>query len=136
MTDPKYYRLKHSHQYPNEKITRVPRRHLLKMVSEGDPEADVARAELQRRGTRIENLEVSAHAVDQASKQLLRIWRKDRQRDEGLYTWLGRVAGAGLVDAAAHGRDPQRFDFQGITFVFDNDGVLPVLLTVYRAAKG
>jgi len=61
----------------------------------------IALVELDRReqGRSDREVEISSHAIDQASFRCLKHWRADRQEDEGLYSWLRRIT----LEAVEHG---------------------------------
>lgn len=114
--------------------TRIPVSYLCWMVNVKHSMAHIARAELERRGTTLPELEVSGHALDRASMNCLDVWRKTRQKDEGINAWLLRVSKAALE---AGDRDKQgRYRFQGMLFAFERDGEWPVLKTVIRKQSG
>lgn len=115
-------------KYNGHLYTRVPVNYLKWMVQKGHHKADIAEAELKRRGTVTPEIEVSGHAVDSASKRLLKVWMNDSKiTEEGLHAWLCRVA----FEAYKHRMLPHH-DFviyRGIKFVFQL-GEWPVLKTV------
>ena len=76
--------------------TRVPCGYLLWMMRSKHSEADIARAELERRGTTIPTIDISGHAIDSASLRLLKIWEKRKNRKEGLCSWLRRICSEAL----------------------------------------
>ncbi len=117
--------------YRGRAITRVPADYLRKMVKADHEHADIARAELERREPVPFVVNVSPHAIDRASVTCLRVWRKDRRKEEGLYSWLARVAEeawALRVPAA----ERERRKHKGMRFVFREDRGRPVLVTVVR----
>jgi hypothetical protein len=87
--------------------------------------ADLARAELERRGTTIDAVvEVSGHAIDRASLSPIRgVWKDDRLPGEGLHAWLTRVATEAFdgTEEATH---------KDIKFAFALGAVYPTLKTV------
>ena len=118
-------------KHAGERYTRVPVSYLRWMVNVRHPKADIAEAELNRRGTTLPTLEISHHAIDRASVHLLDKWRKWRQKDEGLYSWLHRVAN----QAWQKDQSADRVEFGGIVFVFERDGAWPVVKTVIRSKR-
>lgn len=110
-------------------ITRVPVSYLKWMVNAKHTEARYAQAELDRRGTVTPTLEVSGHAIDRASQCCLDHWRAQRQEDEGLHAWLVRVSTEALAVGTPRG---EKIIHAGMRFVFERDGVWPVLKTVMR----
>ena len=114
-----------------ERLTRIPRVALRRMIRDGHPDAALAEAELERRGdTAKYDIEISAHAINRASQRCLRAWRKHRQPDEGIQTWLARIAREGLIAA---GERRNQIERDGIVIVFNHDGAWPLVTTVARA---
>lgn len=120
--------------FRGRRITSVPLSHLKWMVSNGHEHAEHALAEMQRRGTPTPELDVTGHAIDRVSLQCLKIWRQDRQKDEGLHTWLARVATEAL-QLKAPAAAPERRKHKGLKFIFKFEGGWPVLLTVAKLTK-
>ena len=113
-------------------ITRVPLSYLKWMVCAGTMQAELAEEELKRRGTVTPELDIAIHAVDRASLRLRRRWHETRGQDEGLYSWLVRMATEALKDGK---KTDSGVFYQGMRFIFDRDGVWPVLKTVMPAKK-
>lgn len=113
--------------------TRMPVSYLKWMVQSGHSREDVARAELERRGTVTPDLDVSGHAIDRASLRLRRTWHETRGKDEGLHAWLVRMAGEAREQGER--QTPERFLYGGILFVFE-EGEWPLLKTVMPKGKG
>jgi len=106
--------------------TRVPVGYLRWMVNVGHSSGELASAELERRGTVELNLVLSGHAIDRTSQRYLDKWLSEKG-GEGFYSWLLRVAEESLkVDPD----DQNRREHRGMTFVFDETGVWPTLITV------
>lgn len=119
-----------SGRHKGELITRVPVGYLKWMVNSGHPRGDYAAAELARRGTITPTLDVSSgHAIDRASIFARRVWKQTRTKDEGLYSWLCRVAAEALQKPED---DQGRHRHLGFNFVFEKDGVWPVLKTIVQ----
>jgi len=113
-------------KHRGELYTRIPVSYLLWMVQAEHSKANIARAELERRGTTMPEIELSAHSVDRASQRCLNIWQETRNGDEGLYSWLARVA----FEAYQGGLDEQgRADHMGMRFVYQ-PGEWPIVKTV------
>lgn len=118
-------------KHQGERITRVPVSYLRWMVNEGTPQADLAAAELMRRGTVFPEIDISGHAIDRASIRFLKQWEATRQKDEGLHAWLVRMATAAIRhEAGTRENDRMNYSHQGITFCFKAGLRWPVLLTV------
>ena len=107
--------------------TRVPVGYLKWMVQSNHPKADIARAELERRGTVTPEIDISGHAIDSASNRLLGVWTGTKTEGEGLNAWLCRLA----LEAFKSGPldDEGCIRYKGIKWVFD-PGEWPVLKTV------
>ena len=114
--------------------TRLPVSYLRWMVNVRHSRADIAQAELDRRGTTVPDLDISGHAIDTASLRVRRTWHETRRKDEGLHSWLCRVSAEAL--AAAEPDEDGRCYHLGMKLVFEMDGVWPVLKTVMPAKNG
>lgn len=110
--------------------TRLPVSYLTWMVGSRHSKAEIAAAELKRRGTRTPSLDVSGHAIDRASLGCRKIWHETRGEDEGIHAWLVRVSEEAL--AAKDIDDKGRYRHAGMLFCFELDGLWPVLKTVMR----
>jgi len=66
---------------------------------------DACKAELQRRGERIETMDVSPHTIDRVSQKFLRSWKKHRMKNEGLFTWCQRMGELALEYAMHDGKN-------------------------------
>lgn len=109
--------------------TRLPVNYLKWMVCIRHHHADIADAELKRRGTVTPDLDVSGHAIDRASLNCRKIWHQTSKPDEGLHAWLVRVSGEAL---AAGDIVNGKYRHIGMLFALEQDGVWPVLKTVMR----
>lgn len=74
---------------------------------------------------------VSLHAVDRASLRLLVAWQRDRERGEGLVTWLTRRAAEAVADRWP--RPSEHLDHRGLRFTVRESGGAIVVTTVLRA---
>lgn len=90
-------------KYEGQRVTRVPVGYLKwavaneagSIVETKDgrfPFCEVARAEITRRGERLENIDVSLHAIDRASLYFLPMFRLEHGHMEGIASWLGRLS--------------------------------------------
>jgi hypothetical protein len=121
-------------KHKGKRWTRVPVSYLRWIINEstfqGREVLEIAKAELERRGSVLPEIEISGHAIDRASLRLRRIWHEDRKCDEGLYSWLHRVA---LEARDSCVKDEQgRFNHKGIRFVFEDGEEFPSLKTVMK----
>jgi len=117
-------------KHAGELYTRLPVSYLKWMVNVSHSRAEIAKAELERRGTVTPDLEVSGHAIDRASLSCRKIWHETRGGDEGLHAWLVRMAAEALEKADVD--DKGRHQHNGMLLAFEQDGNWPVLKTVMR----
>lgn len=132
-------------KHKDERLTRVPVGYLRWAVSTGVEAVkvrlvdgrcvkfcDAARAEIERRGERIQDIEVSGHAVDRASLKLYKDFQATRntEKDEGLYSWLQRIALDGLESAEDAGDGKKHVVRGKRKLVVDTSLVIPCVLTV------
>lgn len=108
--------------------TRLPVAYLKWMVGSRHSRADIAEEELRRRGTTTPEFEVSGHAIDRASLSCRKTWHQTREKDEGINSWLHRVAKEALM--LKNVDEQGRYRHLGIKFAFDADTVWPILKTV------
>ena len=133
-------------KYEGQRLTRVPVGYLKWAVANrcegvvelasgaGVPLCNVAPFEIQRRGERLEDIEVSLHAIDRASLHFLPKFRLEHQTNEGLASWISRNAFDAWIrrndlPGVEHDGDHWKISHNGIVFVF-NELALPVLKTV------
>ena len=110
-------------KHKGELWTRIPLSYLKWLINEIDHE--IAKAELERRGRFVpDKLEISPHALDNASLRLRKIWYEEGNKQIGLYTWLYKRA----VEALEQNKEAV-ID-KGIKFVFKFGNYYPVLKTV------
>lgn len=116
-------------KHKGELFTRLPLGYLRWMVNESAPQADVAKAELERRGATLPRVNISNHAIDRASLRVLELWQQDRGEDEGLHSWLERVT----VEAIAQGRViGDRIHYKRMKFCIAHGEEFPTLKTIMR----
>jgi uncharacterized protein (DUF3820 family) len=107
--------------------TRLPVSYLKWLANEKGKHAEIALAELKRRGTVTPEIEVSGHAIDRASQQCIGKWTELRLPNEGLHAWLCRMA----KEARDRGRRKgEKYQHAGMLFVFNEGELYPVLMTV------
>ena len=122
-------------KHRGERYTRAPISYLRWMVNKDHSRADVAKAELARRGVPLHDraVEISSHAIDSASNRLLSTWRKLRTgpANEGLHAWLYRFC----EDALNHHKPDEqgRITYKGVRLVFEPGALYPVLKTCMPA---
>lgn len=125
-------------------LTRVPRSYLMWLANEAKMETkwkDLANAELSRRGTIMPSLEISGHAIDRASLRCRKIWHETKRvngdEEEGIYSWLMRVAGeARLTPAIKREEGTTAYRHIGMQFIFTEGEEFPVLKTVMPKRSG
>lgn len=122
-------------RHKGKRWTRIPVGYLFWMVSSKHSHAETARREIERRGSVVPTLDVSTHAIDRASFRLMDEWRQTRRDEEGLASWLSRMA----REALDYGKqvNANRYDHAGIRFVFEDleSTEWPVVLTVMSAKE-
>lgn len=115
-------------KHKGELITRAPASYLKWMVNTQTPQADVAAAELKRRGHVEPAIEISGHAIDRASLKCRKTWHQTRREGEGIHAWLVRVAQEALASVSVD--KAGRYHHLGMMMVFEQDGRWPVLKTI------
>ena len=91
---------------------------------------DAAKAEIERRGERLQTVDVSGHAVDRFSLKFMRQYNEHRLENEGLYSFLGRITEQLVNDDIEVEQDSKTtFKWNGCKFVVQNLAI-PVLITV------
>lgn len=127
-------------KHKGELYTRLPISYLRWIMNQQPTNSLIATAkaiaaeELQRRGTDVDNgIEISAHALDRCSLRCLSIYLKKRGKDEGLHTWMARMAQRAL--ASVPEEQPERVHFHGIIWIFSYGECYPTLKTVFLNDK-
>lgn len=117
-------------RHKGELLTRVPINYIKWMINENAPQADLARAEFERRGDTMPQVELSGHAIDRASLRVLAVWQKTRHEEEGLYSWLSRVT----LEAIRGGErlENGNIGYMGMKFVIEPGQEYPVLKTIMK----
>lgn len=115
-------------KHKGERLTRVPVSYLKWMSNEPSHSMrDLAKAELARRGHKNPTVELTAHAIDNASLRVRKIWHETRGPEEGLYSWLTRM----VVEAMASGEPVDgAYFYQGMKLVVEPGEEFPVLKTI------
>ncbi len=117
-------------KFKGELITRVPVSYLKFMINSGTPQSDVARAEFLRRGDTMPKVELTGHAIDNASIRCRKRWHETKKTDEGLYSWLQRMT----LEAIEHGEElpSGKIKYQGMKFVVAQGEEYPVLKSIMQ----
>jgi hypothetical protein len=118
-------------RHKDVQITRVPVSYLKWMVGASHTYAKEAQAELDRRGTVTPEIEVSGHAIDRASLRIRKFWHQDRGQEEGLHAWLCRRGKEAYDLMRKEGREAGRVPYLNVMWIFEADGVWPVLKSVW-----
>lgn len=119
-------------KYRGVRIQHLPRGYLVFMVQNETQQWQYAEAEMDRRGTVIPQIELSAHSIDTASLRIRKTFHEHRGKNQGLHSWLAEAAWA------AYQEKPKGVDvheYLGVRWVFGIDGVFPMLKTVTPAKK-
>ena len=116
-------------KHKGELFTRLPVSYLKWMVNENAPQADIAKAEFERRGDTMPEVELSGHAIDNASIRVRKIWHETKGKDEGIYSWLQRMVKEALEVNDFHNG---KYKHNGMKLVIEQGEEFPVLKTVMR----
>lgn len=118
-------------KHTGERITRVPLSYLKWMANTSTNEKwrGLAKAELERRGSSLPSIELSAHAIDNASLRALDLWHRFSNTGEGLHSWLQRM----VLEALEKGErsEGDRIAYRGMILVIVEGEEFPVLKTVF-----
>jgi len=122
-------------KYKGELWTRVPLDYLQWLVNQKETikgmenNKKMAQAELNRRGTRVrKEVEITPHAIDRASLRCRKIWHETSKEDEGIYTWLSRVASEVIQKKGMN----EKVNYLNMKFVFKVGKNYPILKTIYN----
>lgn len=121
-------------RHKGELWTRLPLGYLKYLINTNSRAKEIAYAELKRRGTVLDiDIDVSGHSMDRASIHCLNEWRKSKERNEGLYSWLARMA----KEAIRNGKriTPTKIQYMDMIFCFTYGYLNPVLKTVYMSSS-
>ena len=94
------------------------------------PFCEAAMAELDRRGIRIADMDISLHAIDRISQRYIKTWEDTRQEGEGIASWAQRVARDAFQSEKTEGATQVTIQHLGIKWVFQADLLVPTVLTV------
>ena len=127
-------------KHKDKRWTRLPVGYLKWLVNERTQYANIANAELKRRGTVLEHeIEISGHAIDRASLSCRKIWHETSKKREGIHAWLYRIASEAIkvVDKSAM-KDDYRLEvknYNKMKLIFKFGKIYPILLTVMPYKK-
>jgi len=120
-------------KHKGELMTRVPVSYLRFMINNNTPQSDLARAEFERRGDTMPKIELSGHAIDNASLRVRRTWHETKNEGEGIYSWLQRIT----LEAIEKGEflESGKIKYLGMKFVVEKGDEFPVLKTIMPCGK-
>lgn len=122
-------------KHKGELVTRLPISYLEWLINEGTHFAPVAEAELKRRGLTPGNgrkIEITNHAIDRASLRIMGIYLAEHQKNEGLFSWLERIALEALENLGDVEEQDFRIDYGDMKLVFKRGKLYPTLVTVLK----
>ena len=120
-------------KHTGQLFTRVPVSYLKWMINQpkGLPQRDIAIAEFERRGDTMPEVELSGHAIDNASIRVRKIWHETKLSEgEGLYSWLQRIT----LEAIENGEKMEsgKIKYKGMKFVIKEGEEFPALITIMK----
>ena len=114
-------------KHKGQRWTRLPISYLKWLINEGTQYSNIAKAELKRRGTTLnQEIEISNHAIDRASIACIKHWEKTRKKNEGIYSWLIRMSKAAIKQDGKK----EKITYKGIIFIFCYGELYPTLKTI------
>ncbi len=112
-------------------LTRVPLQYIKWMMNSDVPQRALAKAEFKRRGDTMPIVELSGHAVDNASLRVRKIWHETAiNKDEGLYSWLQRMTLQALEQGVQ--LESGKIKYLGMKFVIEQGEEFPVLVSIMK----
>lgn len=115
-------------KHKGELFTRLPVSYLKWMINGKVQQWEIAKAEFERRGDTMPKVELTGHAIDNASIRVRKIWHETKHKDEGIYSWLQRIT----LEALESGRrlDSGKIKYLGMKLVIEEGEEFPVLKTI------
>ncbi len=95
---------------------------------------ELAKAEFERRGDTMPKVELTGHAIDNASLRVRKQWHQTALSNiEGLYSWLQRIT----LEALEHGKvlESGKIEYLGMRLVIVQGEEFPVLKTIMEGRK-
>lgn len=118
-------------KHKGESWGKVPRDYLNWLANQPTSEnVERARKEIERRGTAYPTVEISGHAIDRASLRCLKIYLNNKNKGEGLYSWLIRISNEAIVNGEEKIKN-NIYRYKGIDFIFKFGEIYPVLKSVF-----
>jgi hypothetical protein len=122
-------------KHKGERLTRLPVSYIRWMSNEPTLDAkwkELAKSEFERRGDTMPEINLSGHAIDNASLRCRRRWHETaKDQDEGLYSWLHRISLEALVKGEK--LENGKIEYLGLKFVFAEGDEYPSLKTIMPA---
>jgi len=117
-------------KHKGELFTRLPVSYLKWMINNKTQDWEIAKAEFDRRGDTMPVVELSGHAIDNASIRVRKTWHETKNDGEGLYSWLQRMT----LEAIEKGEklDSGKIKYKGMKFVIVEGEEFPTLKTIMR----
>lgn len=121
-------------KHNGELVTRLPISYIRWLMNESGMEQywkDVARSEFERRGDTMPTVELSGHAIDNASLRVRKIWHETAlSKEEGLYSWLMRIT----LEAIEKGEklESGKIKYLGMKLVVEQGEEFPTLKTIMQ----
>ena len=129
-------------KHNGERVTRLPIGYLkwassekvdkeILTISGVFPFWKVAESEIERRGERLEDVYISGHAIDRLSVRHYKIYREDRNENEGMYSWAQRMVKKCLEEGEEMENNDgvKKIRYKKIKWVIDTTKLEPVLKT-------
>ncbi len=123
-------------KFAGEPYTRAPVSYLRWMVDSDHSNAEIAIAELARRGIALVDspIEISCHAIDSASLRCWKIYRDTRtSRNQGLHSWLVDICVNAMVNSDL-GDDGEIY-YLGMKLVIAKGALRHTLKTIMRDTR-
>jgi len=125
-------------KHKGELLTRVPISYIKWMINQNDyiPLKEYAKAEFIRRGDTMPLVELSGHAIDNASLRIRKIWHETKLKDEGLYSWLQRITLEALDNGDSielQDDNTKKIRYKGMKLVITEGEEFPLLKTIMRS---
>lgn len=119
-------------KHEGQLLTRVPISYLKWLANINSPWAPAAKAEIDRRGHKVPTVDLSPHAIDNASHRVLDLWQNRDDKDEGFYSWLVRQTEEALRAGHLIG---DKIHYNGMKFVVHHGEEYPVLKTIMKISR-
>jgi len=118
-------------RHKGELLTRVPVSYLRWMINNNTQMVELAKSEFARRGDTMPKVELSGHAIDNASLRVRKIWHETRDDDEGLYSWLQRMT-LEAIEKGEINKRTGKTHYCGMQFAIEQGEEYPILKTIMR----